>query len=755
MEKRWVKRKMSKALTMITLTSTMALMSPLIIQTGSIVYAVSQDQATILADTEVGKLAYTYQADETNINWSLSVDEKGAAESAYLRLKIDAIDTITVAGQSIGKDEAGWFVLDAATGSTKAYQVDFATINNGSQDLLVSAELITPGEENAEDQVQSLVTNGTLKAEIPVVTELPEVETDPTEALENTVAGENGEVGAETVVEEEPEEAPPADAEPDVDTGDASEGEHSTAEVMPFGVSSKVTNGIKNSSGASIISDSTSIGNNYAIADEVITFTSSFTLSRDPNHQDYKWGFTIDTTTIDITTLKLYRKIGTGTEEQVRNPSITNGKYMVALSNPQNTTTYQYRITAKAKAQQDRDVKGSFSSQVTYLAWEGFMGWGEWKTKTSLDQDNYWVKKADRPTYLSWDKIGDNNAITPGKTVANHNPDTAYNGSFYWKDLDTSKGITYRVYKGDTQVGTDLTGGAGTSGPIGFSIPVDKLNSGSNEFTIRAYKDQTEIDKSKRLTLTINCDSPTVLGWNKDASQKDLKETKDIADLTTGYAGTFYWKDQDTSDNKPGVLTFKVLKTVSGAESDVATATQSTDGSGTFTIPSNELTYGVKNFTVQAYKGNVKTGAPITLQITVSGSVKLKSVPTALSWNLTVDQSKGNAISRSESMKLEIQDSRSATDKGANPWKLTVSSQLLEDTPFSLVWKDGETPVDVTGDGVKLQKTGSWTSTGFVDSKTYEANQGILLKSAEYLPVDTWNHTGAITWSLNNVGTTE
>lgn len=750
MEKRWVKRKMSKALTMITLTSTMALMSPLIIQTGSIVYAVSQDQATILADTEVGKLAYTYQADETNINWSLSVDEKGAAESAYLRLKIDAIDTINVAGQSIGKDEAGWFVLDAATGSTKAYQVDFATINNGSQDLLVSAELITPDEEGAEDQVQSLVTNGTLKAEIPMVTELPEVETDPTEALENTVAGENGEVGAETVVEEEPEEAPPVDAEPDVDTGDVSEGKHSTAEVMPFGVSvsSQVTNEIKNSSGVSIRSTSTSIGDNYATADEVITFTSSFTLKNDRDHSDYKWGFTIDTTTIDITTLKLYRKIGTGTEVQVQNPIITNGKYTVDLSNPQYGSKYQYRITAKAKTLNE-DKKGSFSSQVTYdVDWWPYPG-------ESKDQDSYWVKKADRPTYLSWDKIGDNNAITPGKTVANHNPDTAYNGIFYWKDLDTSAGISYRIYKGDIKVGNDLTVGSGTSGSKTFNISADQLNSGSNVFTIRAYKGKNEIDSKKRLTLTINCDSPTVLGWNTDASQKDLKETKDIADLTAGYAGTFYWKDQDTSDNRLGVLTFKVLKTVSGVDSVVATATQSADGSGTFTIPSNELSYGVKNFTVQAYKGNVKTGAPITLQITISGNVKLKSVPTALSWNLTVDQSKGNAISRSESMKLEIQDSRSATDKGANPWKLTVSSQLLEDTPFSLVWKDGETPVDVTGDGVKLQKTGSWTSTGFVDSKTYEANQGILLKSAEYLPVDTWNHTGAITWSLNNVGTTE
>lgn len=417
MEKRWVKRKMNKALTMITLTSTMALMSPMIVQTGSIVYAVSQDQATILADTEVGKLAYTYQTNETNINWSLSVDEKSAAESAYLRLKIDGIDTINVAGQSIGKDETGWFVLDAATSGANAYQVDFATINNGSQELPIAAELITPGEEGVEDQVQSLVTDGMLKAEVPVVTELPEMETSPTESLDEVDDGENnaGDAGDDVgnvVVEEEP----PVDAEPDVVDGNVNVEENTednvavaadegAVEVSPFGVSANTHKSAASAGGTDIsVGEGESIGEKYAEAGQKVTFTSSFTLAYNSNHRNYQWSAKLNSNTMAFTSDQRiaveylsgdgWESLGTATVD--RNGNLSKLSLPSQPTNSNKSVAYTVRITAPTKTDLSGNGKGTFKSSVHYQAYVKVQNRPErwdWRDATPDTKDTYyWVR---------------------------------------------------------------------------------------------------------------------------------------------------------------------------------------------------------------------------------------------------------------------------------------------------------------------------------------------------------------------------
>lgn len=412
MEKRWVKRKMNKALTMITLTSTMALMSPMIVQTGSIVYAVSQDQATILADTEVGKLAYTYQTNETNINWSLSVDEKSAAESAYLRLKIDGIDTINVAGQSIGKDETGWFVLDAATSGANAYQVDFATINNGSQELPIAAELITPGEEGVGDQVQSLVTDGMLKAEVPVVTELPEVETSPTESLDNVDDGESnaGDVG--NVVVEEEQEEPPVDVEPDVVDENANVEENvavaadeGAVEVSPFGVSTNTHKPAASAGGTDIsVGVREDIGEKYAEAGQKVTFTSSFTLAYYSNHRNYQWSAKLSSNTMAFTNNQNiaveylsgdgWESLGTATVDSDGNLSKLN--LPIQPTNSNKSVAYTVRITVPTKTDLSGNVKGTFKSSVHYQEYVKVQNWPaywDWRDATpDTEVTYYWVR---------------------------------------------------------------------------------------------------------------------------------------------------------------------------------------------------------------------------------------------------------------------------------------------------------------------------------------------------------------------------
>lgn len=964
MKERWVKRKMNKALTLITLTSTVALMSPMIVQTGSIVYASSKDQPTVLVDTEAGKLDYTYQTDDANIHWSLSVNEKKAADSAYLRLKIDSVNSINVAGQSVGKDESGWFVLDAATGSAKSYQVGFVTTNNGSQELPVAAELVTPGEEGAEDQVQSLVTNGTLKAEIPVVTELPEVSSDvadnsgneeanlpsssvetddtnaedelsnptPSEEAENKTDTSNNQLNNVQSADENPDAIEKRDAveitpfgvennklshtltkngggDNLIDNGseigtkfisvgdevtfttifrvtnansehnwhalldkevfdlptaditnstmqskitvkryystdgrswtertgnnnswkyDASTGRISTSNTLTvnsyryyfrFTVTVKVKpdlqlsepkqvsyqsdvsyksgsttvyvparnastnydkywvaagnrfnlrNQITDEAGNNLITKDTSIGDQtpYANAGDKVTFTSSYMLAKNNELNKYVWSASLDANVIDESSIRVN---GKSLAEVGLTKSTQNGKIILTAKAIETTRTgeipssavSEYRITATLNSDIATDTNPVFSSKLSYeigeWKWEWSWDWSEWGYQWSgsaaqpIEPSNkYWIKAViDNPTYLSWKQIDEDNDVDNTELVFNnHATGTGFAGHFYWRDADGPEGISFSIYKNEGLIQDGIPANGEVTGASLLNIPGTVLTSGTNSFTVRAYNEVGEeiTTAETRLPLTINCDSPTVLGWDESKSQTSLEETVDIADLTEGYASKFYWEDLDVADQAQDVLTFKVLKTVSGVDSVVATATQSADGSGTFTIPSNELSYGVKNFTVQAYKGNVKTGAPITLQITVSGNVKLISVPSEVNWNLTVDQSKGEAISRSKEMTLEVQDSRSDKSK---PWKVTVSSQLPETTPFSLVWSDGSDSTDLS-DSVVLQKTNTWSSEKSIDSKTYAVDKGILLKSTDYLPINTWNHTGAITWSLND-----
>lgn len=975
MEKRWVKRKMNKALTMITLTSTMALMSPMIVQTGSIVYAVSQDQATILADTEVGKLAYTYQTNETNINWSLSVDEKSAAESAYLRLKIDGIDTINVAGQSIGKDETGWFVLDAATSGINAYQVDFATINNGSQELPIAAELITPGEEGAEDQVQSLVTDGLLKAEVPVVTELPEVESSSTDPKENILSNESSEGDREVSTDDQTQEEPVADIVSDTGIQEQTVGDQTAnngVEIMPLAVNNvshsisandksildtrpgtpttlpenaaeggqeitftstysldgysdrncnwtatidtslfsisgsislawvitnsngttqtgtldktfssagtisstmgtlsgnskltytfklkvkdsisadirsslvtkvtsqgnpngitktgyywikgdpiTVTNGIKNVSGSDIlVGEKENLGSKYASTDEKIEFSSTFT--HPEKNSPYEWQATLHTGTIDTTKrIRVYRQIGNSSKEDVTEEVSVNRN--ILTHNDEDANFSGKKITywiegITASTIDDEGVKGNIVSEVASDVYK------------STDTDYYWVKgnfytlrneitKENGDDLITFDaEIGESYA-NPSDGIAlyskftllpNKYRDVQY--KYQWSaklDLDTidvKVGDTVRIQRkvGDNwnyianvkitddgvieyeigsqsgatnyhyrivstenknlriQPGSEFD--IDTKGTFSSSLSHQKRTWNSKRGDWGNWSDySTPQSKTNSYWVKATADNPTVLSWSDEESQTLFKETKDIIDLQTGYQGTFYWQDPDSSDNIPNILTFKVLKTDSGTESVVTTATQKQDGSGTFTIPSEKLTHGTHNFTVQAYKGELKTGEPIDLQIAVNGSVKLLSVPSEVSWNLTVEQSKGEAISRANEMTLEVQDSRSDDQKNSDPWTLTVSSHLPSTAPFSLVWRDGGNSLDLNATGITLGKTSSWSSADFVDSKTYGVNQGILLKSDEYLPVNTWNYTGAtedpektdeaIIWSLND-----
>lgn len=850
MKKRWVKRKMNKALTMITLASTVALMSPMLVQTGTIAYAVAQDQPTVLVDTEAGKLDYTYQMDDTNIYWSLSVNEKEAADSAYLRLKIDSVDSINVAGQSIGKDESGWFVLDAATGSAKSYQVGFVTANNGSQELPIAAELVTPGEEGAEDQVQSLITNGTLKAEIPVVTELPEVETDPTESLEDPVAGENGEAGAETVVGEEAEEAPPADNELDVDAEDASLGENTgndaavaevgVVEVTPFGVSANTHKSAAIAGGTDIsVGERENIGEKYAEAGQKVTFTSSFTLAYNSNHQNYQWSAKLNSNTMAFTTnqkiaVEYLSENGWKSLDDATVDSSGNLSKLSLPSQPTNSNksvAYTVRITVSTKTDLEGNNKGTFASSVSYEEYVKVPSrperW-EWRNATPDTKSTYYWVRGNVLRLRNEVATGEKDLVTTATSIvegitpyANPGDEVSLTSKFTLpSDADAKQ---YRNFKWtatlDLQtldVAVEDTVGIwlyqGNNTPTyykdvkikagGVIEPAFTLNS-RGEYTCKIVTTSNRNLKIKNAGITsdlqgvftskityqtrtrswswsnwsnadpvskksnylvkgnpVPIDNPTYLSWEEGKSVINRVDGKtyDIANLSEGYSGSFYWTDEDGIDG----INFALMRDTD--RSVIFTKDETNPNKVNFVIPFDLFDYGENQFTIEAFnsEGDVVSEQALALVVTTEGYVKLVSVPESLSWTgRTIDETavEGAVLSRdsaeNQKMTIAVRDSR---EQGRHTWKLTVSTiEAVDAQLYNLIWRGDNTDTVLSSTNSKIltvddipSVNGTWDC-----SQEYSVSEGILLKPKQAMPAGDHSVIAGVKWSLNNVGTTE
>lgn len=658
MKKQWVRRSMRKALTMITLTSTIALVSPMMIQTGTVAYAVAQDQAVVLADNTVGHLSYSYQADEQNIYWSLDVQEKISNESAYVRLKIDSVDTVSVAGQSFAKDESGWIDLDTLSLGTAVQQVAFSTLKTDDQTLAVTAELVVPGEGEVKDEIHPIVTGGKLEADVPLVTELPDVDPGITAEKEDTV-----EIPAPEQIEEDTlgdSEASPEENASDTESSKqgmmSASPDASVVQAADEGLeigSRGVTNNshsakITKSDGSTDISVGTSggISTKYANAGDEIYLYTYFTLQRDSSHSNYRWNVELDPTTLNLSSgssvsVEYKNAIGNWASAPISRNLTTSGNKLVfkdsitTFSPPdKGTRTYEIRIRVKTKADLTTDIRSPFLSKISYTE----RGSNVEKKQSSY----YWVKaRADKPTILTWD---------------------------------------------------------GT---------------------------QTEKSDSREIT-------------------------------TSGaYTANFQWTDEDAGDLLKGALTFKVLNSNQASATEISGSTAGWTGSGkdfgkgSISIPANQfITHGNKVFYLQAYKNGTKTGSSIKLTITVSGSLKLVSVPSALAWTGTLSDQE-QILSRNEEMAVAVQDSR-ATGKGKGSFTLTMTSNEPTQNDFEFVWKGTAGSSAVTMENHTLGSN-AFSNNNYTYTATYGTGAGILVKTNSNTAIQTTTRT--ITWSLNNTWT--
>lgn len=634
MKKQWVRRSMRKALTMITLTSTIALVSPMMIQTGTVAYAVAQDQAVVLADNTVGHLSYSYQADEQNIYWSLDVQEKISNESAYVRLKIDSVDTVSVAGQSFAKDESGWIDLDTLSLGTAVQQVAFSTLKTDDQTLAVTAELVVPGEGEVKDEIHPIVTGGKLEADVPLVTELPDVDPGITAEKEDTV-----EIPAPEQIEEDTlgdsEASPEEDAS---DTESSKQGMMSASpdtsviqaadeglEIGSRGINTDTRN-TATVNGTNILSTSPTMpSNGFAEVGQTINYTSSFSTDNKNQSNSGTWTATLDTNVHALgTRITLKRKIG----NQETSQTVTignNGKIQDTFNN----------------VGKDQRITYSFSVEVQ------------------------------------------------GTITAN-----------YRATIITSTGSGNRT--------------------------------ATNRFWVKA-----------------RVDKPTILTW--DGRQTEKSDSREIT-ITDAYTATFQWTDEDAGDLLKDALTFKVLNSNQASATEISGSTAEWTGSGkdfgkgSISIPANQFTtHGNKVFYLQAYKNGTKTGSSIKLTITVNGSLKLISVPSALAWTGTLSDQE-QILSRNENMAVKVQDSR-ATGNGS--FTLTMNSDSADDD-FEFVWKGTAGSSAVTMENHKLESN-DFNKNNYTYTATYGTGAGILVKTNSNTTIQTTTRT--ITWTLNNTGT--
>lgn len=500
MKKQWVRRSMRKALTMITLTSTIALVSPMMIQTGTVAYAVAQDQAVVLADNTVGHLSYSYQADEQNIYWSLDVQEKISNESAYVRLKIDSVDTVSVAGQSFAKDESGWIDLDTLSLGTAVQQVTFSTLKTDDQTLAVTAELVVPGEGEVKDEIHPIVTGGKLEADVPLVTELPDVDPGITAEKEDTV-----EIPAPEQIEEDT--LGDSEASPEENASDTESSKQGMMSASPdasvvqaadegLEIGSRAVYGTirdtitKNTDSTNLSDSSQTMGNKYIEAGDTVKIVTTFSLNN--QNRNHKWSINLDPSVFDLpdsaSQASNQQKIQiTGLDSH--SWSYSSGK--LTTGNLTAGSSYQnkaYTITLIVKVKSDLSLDNNKHLELgNGVNWTNSNG-------SSTSGTKFWVKAA--PSVTTTNSITSNGSdisVASGGTVGNK---YAHNGSeitftsqfnanpnksgYKWKatldanTIDLNRGIkVYKKVGNDAEVNIPVTVSNNT---IVLDIPDNERN---------------------------------------------------------------------------------------------------------------------------------------------------------------------------------------------------------------------------------------------------------------------------------------
>lgn len=672
MKKQWIRRSMRKALTMITLTSTIALVSPMMIQTGTVAYAVAQDQAVVLADNTVGHLSYSYQADEQNIYWSLDVQEKISNESAYVRLKIDSVDMVSVAGQSFAKDESGWIDLDTLSLGTAVQQVAFSTLKTDDQTLAVTAELVVPGEGEVKDEIHPIVTGGKLEADVPLVTELPDVDPGITAEKEDTV-----EIPAPEQIEEDT--LGDSEASPEEDASDTESSKQGMMSASP------------DTSVIQAANEKLEIGSR-ATADNIGRV--SWNTFSGPNPTNIKREKSEDrhTTTGGNYSGTFYWRADSrsGNATRTYTYKIFKGNAVVSSGVLSSSTSSVQKVDFSIPSTSLSEGVNEFTV-VAYLS-ERTQKPGGTTTEYELSTGRRATLTITiHPTYLSWDAIRNDNVVARVKDVDETTlPTSAYRANFNWKDLDGKSNISFKLFKNGKQIGNAVTptGNSGAvSGQSFFDIQASNFNYGENEFVIKAYFNDVEVNPNNYLTLNYTIDAPTYMSWNSLAEGSSIVQSKtdDITSVPAdGYSGRFYWSNLNGATG----ITFNIYK---GSILIRQGLTASSGNPINFVIASQYLSSGKNSFTIHAMKDGNEISADSRLNLIVNVDHQ-----TILTWDGT---------------QTEKSDSREITTIGAYTtdfqWTDEDAGDLLKDAlTFKVLNSNQASATEISGSAAE------WTGSG-------------------------------------------
>lgn len=248
-------------------------------------------------------------------------------------------------------------------------------------------------------------------------------------------------------------------------------------------------------------------------------------------------------------------------------------------------------------------------------------------------------------------------------------------------------------------------------------------------------------------------DSMTELSWNESSIEKTKNQQIDIADiLNEGLSTEFFWKDIDTSD----LLEFSLFKDSDQlSKKEVNTSGENKFNIEKLVIPKNKLSYGENKFSIQVKKispnGSNEILDKLTLDINVSGSLSFETAPAAVSWTNRVPSQTKGILSRNKenSIQLSVRDSRNIPNQDKN-WVLMLSLSKEKEDPFEYVWKSSTDSdlIDLGTTSLKVMDTSSASKDNYNYYNEWNSQEGILLKSKEYISIGDYSHNAKFVWNL-------
>lgn len=278
---------------------------------------------------------------------------------------------------------------------------------------------------------------------------------------------------------------------------------------------------------------------------------------------------------------------------------------------------------------------------------------------------------------------------------------------------------------------------------------------GATNITVQIKSSKTGVLGEVVVPVTVIEQEKAQLSWDKDKKTITKTEKVDKSDLESSLEETLYWQAPYVNKKYQIIVKDnqnKVLESVSTQEAKDIT----TWNSQSINLPVSLLAYNDNNLVVEIYaldNNDKPKGTPldtINLELTMMGSLKIKTIPAQLKWtDRTSDQSVGIlARDSGNAMTLSVVDTRNLSEN-QKEWSLRSKVTTTENVPLDLIWKDSgnSSGESLQQEQIVLTKEAA-TKDGDTYQKTWNENTGVLLSSADYLKVGDYSGKIIVNWNL-------